>query len=265
MVCCPKHQVIVSFKTAQQRSTGMTEEQSGLSRLAALQAFGRRVREARIRKGLTQKGFADRLGVQLRLARRIEKGDEAPPDELRGAIAAALGADPATLFGDLPSAEHFQRPKVKRGSGPGAFNPVDVHVGARVLMRRMELRVSQERLADALGVSFQQIQKYERGANRIGASRLFDLSRVLGVGVEYFFENMPEEAAARSPGQIYGVGWQEEAERYQPNLAVTREAGELLGAYQRIGSADLRRSLIDLAKAMAGREQDHAEALGEES
>ncbi len=76
----------------------------------------------------------------------------------------------------------------RRGSGIG---PVDVHVGARVRMHRTFLGMTQTKLGDALGLTFQQVQKYERGANRIGSSRLFDLARVLDVPVEFFFEEMP--------------------------------------------------------------------------
>ena len=87
------------------------------------------------------------------------------------------------------------------GRGTGKPSPVDVHVGARVRMRRAFLGMSQTKLGDAIGLTFQQVQKYERGANRIGSSRLFDLSRVLDVPVEFFFEDMPRAVAASSPGR----------------------------------------------------------------
>src|SRR5947209_19234508 len=77
-------------------------------------------------------------------------------------------------------------------------NPVDVHVGSRVRLRRTLLGMSQEKLGDALGLTFQQVQKYERGANRVGASRLYDLARVLAVPVSYFFEEFGE-ASLRQP------------------------------------------------------------------
>ena len=76
-------------------------------------------------------------------------------------------------------------------------NPVDVHVGSRVRLRRTLLGMSQEKLGDALGLTFQQVQKYERGANRVGASRLYDLSRVLDVPVAYFFEEFGEASATQ--------------------------------------------------------------------
>lgn len=74
-------------------------------------------------------------------------------------------------------------------------NPVDVHVGSRVRLRRTLLGMSQEKLAEALGLTFQQVQKYERGANRVSASRMYDLSRALGVPVSFFFDDMPAEIA----------------------------------------------------------------------
>jgi transcriptional regulator with XRE-family HTH domain len=84
----------------------------------------------------------------------------------------------------------------------GKPNPVDVHVGARVRLRRTLLGLSQERLGEAIGLTFQQVQKYERGANRIGASRLYDLSRVLDVPVSFFFEDMDDQTAAMSPRNV---------------------------------------------------------------
>ncbi len=88
--------------------------------------------------------------------------------------------------------------KSRRGRGTG-IGPVDVHVGARVRMRRTLLGMSQTTLAEALGLTFQQVQKYERGANRMGSSRLFVLSRVLDVPIEFFFDDMPTAVAATSP------------------------------------------------------------------
>src|SRR4051794_34996027 len=94
------------------------------------------------------------------------------------------------------------RQAVPRTAMDGKPNPIDVHVGARVRLRRTLLGMSQERLGEALGLTFQQVQKYERGTNRIGASRLFDLSRVLEVPVSFFFEEMLADVAERSPAQI---------------------------------------------------------------
>ncbi len=95
--------------------------------------------------------------------------------------------------------------KLLYGRGTGRPNPVDVHVGARVRLRRTLLGMSQEKLGEAIALTFQQVQKYERGANRIGSSRLFDLSRVLDVPIEYFFGDMPAAVAACSPAQRGGM------------------------------------------------------------
>ena len=110
---------------------------------------------------------------------------------------------------------------------------------------------SQERLGQAIGLTFQQVQKYERGLNRIGASQLFDLSLVLGTDVNYFFDGMSEEVAKNSP-----VRWHVLKEQRSPYLAeenpiAKRETLELVRTYYRIDSDNLRKSLFELAKALA--------------
>jgi transcriptional regulator with XRE-family HTH domain len=95
------------------------------------------------------------------------------------------------------------RPKKVADSGP---NPVDVHVGGRVRLRRLYSDMSQSSLARAIGLTFQQIQKYERGLNRISASRLFDLSRVLDAPVSFFFDDMPEDLAGSKPRDAAQTG-----------------------------------------------------------
>src|SRR5262252_8632904 len=84
----------------------------------------------------------------------------------------------------------------------GRPSPIDVHVGSRVRLRRTLLGMSQERLGEALGLTFQQVQKYERGVNRVGASRLFDLSRVLDVPISFFFDDMPDSLASTYGGHM---------------------------------------------------------------
>ena len=95
--------------------------------------------------------------------------------------------------------------KVAGQRGSGVPNPVDVHVGARMRQRRTLLGMSQEKLAETLGITFQQVQKYERGVNRISASRLYDLCSILGCDANYFFEDMANEVAARSPKGLRGL------------------------------------------------------------
>ena len=136
-----------------------------------------------------------------------------------------------------------------RGGGTGKPNPVDVHVGSRVRLRRTLLGLSQEKLGEAIGLTFQQVQKYERGANRIGASRLFDLSRVLDVPIGYFFEDMSDEVAARSPRQIRGLAQVPAA--YEPDPMAKRETLELVRAYYRIRAPKVRKRLFEMTKALA--------------
>jgi len=116
--------------------------------------------------------------------------------------------------------------------------------------------MSQEKLGEAIGLTFQQVQKYERGANRIGASRLFDLARVLQVPVSYFFEEMSEDVAARSPGQIRGMA--QEQDEYEPDPMAKRETLELVRAYYRIRNPSLRRKLFEMTKALAVSEEEEA-------
>jgi transcriptional regulator with XRE-family HTH domain len=134
-------------------------------------------------------------------------------------------------------------------------SPVDVHVGGRVRMRRTLLGMSQEKLGNAVGLTFQQIQKYERGANRIGASRLFDLSCVLEVPVQFFFEEMAGSTTGKDPAAARyepdsGEGTSA-AERPDADALTRRETLELVRAYYQIPDANLRRRLFELAKAMA--------------
>ncbi len=133
--------------------------------------------------------------------------------------------------------------------GTGIPNPVDVHVGARVRQRRTLLGMSRTTLGDALGVSFQQVQKYERGTNRMGSSRLFDLSRVLDVPVEYFFEEMPSAVAASSPAKTRGRP--KKLPSYEPDPMAKRETLELVRAYYKIKDAEIRKLLREMIKAIA--------------
>src|SRR5947207_14067501 len=95
-----------------------------------------------------------------------------------------------------------RRPGRQKGDKP---NPIDIHVGSRVRLRRNLLGMSQEKLGEAIGLTFQQVQKYERGASRVGASRLYDLSRVLDVPVSYFFEEMRPGVASAAQARLGGL------------------------------------------------------------
>jgi transcriptional regulator with XRE-family HTH domain len=140
--------------------------------------------------------------------------------------------------------------KITRRRVPGVADPVDVHVGSRVRLRRTLLGLSQEKLGEAVGLTFQQIQKYERGANRIGASRMYDLAHVLDVPVAYFFEDMPDEIKKRddSPTDSLGVHTLEEADK---DPLTRRETLELVRAYYKVGSSAVRKRVFELIKSLA--------------
>jgi transcriptional regulator with XRE-family HTH domain len=134
---------------------------------------------------------------------------------------------------------------------PGVPNPVDIHVGSRVRLRRTLLGMSQERLGEAVNLTFQQIQKYERGANRIGASRLFELSRVLDVPVSFFFEDMPDDI--KTPEGVKARALQDRGqEPFEPAPLPRRETLELVRAYYRIADPKIRKRLFELTKSLSG-------------
>ncbi len=126
-------------------------------------------------------------------------------------------------------------------------NPIDVQVGSRVRLRRNMLGLSQEKLGAAIGLTFQQVQKYERGANRVGASRLHELSRVLDVPVSFFFDDVDPVRAPAIPG-----GFSEPpAEGFDSDPLRRRETVELVDAYYAIDDTAVRRRLLELARSLA--------------
>ncbi|MEQ1715185.1 MAG: helix-turn-helix transcriptional regulator [Hyphomicrobium sp.] len=130
-------------------------------------------------------------------------------------------------------------------------NPMDVHVGGRVRLRRMLLGMSQEKLGEQLGLTFQQVQKYEKGVNRIGASRLFELAKVLGVAVQFFYD----EASAGAMGTMSSPGFAERvSDNYVVDFLATREGLELNKAFSRISEPKVRKAICDLVKSLAGEE-----------
>ncbi len=131
-------------------------------------------------------------------------------------------------------------------------SPIDVHVGSRVRLRRTLLGMSQEKLGEALGLTFQQVQKYERGVNRIGASRLFDLARVLDVPIGFFFDDMPDAmgGSAAVAGARRMMGFAESAEGFEDDTLHRRETLELVRAYYRITDPSVRKRVFDLIKSL---------------
>lgn len=146
--------------------------------------------------------------------------------------------------------------KSSRGRTPdGSPNPIDIHVGARVKMRRTLLGMSQEKLGEAIGLTFQQVQKYERGLNRIGASRLYDISKVLEVTIGFFFEEMDTQVAERSPRMLAGGApdgaLAEEAALFDHDPMSRRETIELIRAYYCVPDRRVARKIFDLLKTLA--------------
>lgn len=131
-------------------------------------------------------------------------------------------------------------------------SPIDVHVGTRVRLRRTLLGLSQERLGEALGLTFQQIQKYERGVNRIGASRLFDLARVLDVPIGFFFDDMPGGPNGNlSAHRSRIAGFSETQDAFENDTLNKRETLELVRAYYRITEPAVRKRVFELIKSLA--------------
>ncbi len=138
--------------------------------------------------------------------------------------------------------------KLVYGHGTGKPSPADVHVGARVRQRRVLHGMTQTDLANALGLTFQQVQKYELGTNRISASRLHDLSRVFDLPINYFFEDMPPEVAVISPSK--GRGKAKDLTSYELDPMTSRETLELVRGYYKIQDAGVRKRVYELTKTL---------------
>jgi transcriptional regulator with XRE-family HTH domain len=129
-------------------------------------------------------------------------------------------------------------------------NPIDIHVGSRIRLRRNMIAMSQEKLGERLGITFQQIQKYEKGTNRVGASRLQAIAGILSVPVEYFFQDAPGDGQALS-------GFGEEAQLPMvPDFMSSTETLQLSRAFMKIRDAKLRRKILDLVKTLASDESE---------
>ena len=125
-------------------------------------------------------------------------------------------------------------------------NPVDKHVGSRIRMRRLMLGMSQEKLGDGLGLTFQQVQKYEKGTNRIGAGRLQHISQLLQVPVPFFFEGAPH-----LPGEPSGIG-PAPSPAYVFNFLATYDGLALTKAFMQINEPSMRRRIVALVEELAG-------------
>lgn len=135
----------------------------------------------------------------------------------------------------------------------GQPNPVDIYVGSRLKLRRLILGISQKKMAEKLGITFQQVQKYENGINRISASRLWDISKLLKVQVEYFFDGMNESIQAQSPRSLRKntIRSQQEIGESFDDPMLRQESIRLIKAYSRINNEKLCRKLLDLMIEMS--------------
>ncbi|PSH68298.1 transcriptional regulator [Phyllobacterium brassicacearum] len=128
-------------------------------------------------------------------------------------------------------------------------NPVDVHVGARIRLRRNMIGLSQEKLGESLGITFQQIQKYEKGMNRVGASRLQAIGNILNVPVTFFFDDMPGQSDKPK-------GFDEESETtYVVGFLNSSEGIQLARAFAKITDAKIRRKILDLIRTLGDEEE----------
>jgi transcriptional regulator with XRE-family HTH domain len=138
--------------------------------------------------------------------------------------------------------------------GSRRANPIDIHVGSRVRFRRMLLGMSQEKLGEKLGLTFQQVQKYEKGINRIGASRLFDLAQVLGVSVQFFYDDapLPEVRTLEAEATAATNGHHGPADEHSiVEFLRSRDGLELNRAFVRISDIKARRAIVDLVRSLA--------------
>lgn len=132
-----------------------------------------------------------------------------------------------------------------------APNPIDLHVGMRIRVRRKELGISQERLAESIGLTFQQVQKYERAANRVSASKLYEMARALKTNIGYFYEGLGDPATSAN---------RPEGRNPSQEFLMTPEGLELASAFPRIGSGRVRRRLLDLVRTMVEEEEESVSA-----
>jgi transcriptional regulator with XRE-family HTH domain len=130
-------------------------------------------------------------------------------------------------------------------------NPIDIHVGSRLRLRRNMLGISQEKLGESLGITFQQVQKYEKGTNRVGASRLQAISSILGVPVSFFFEDAPDSQGVSPKGLA-----EDSSSIYVADFMSSTEGLHLNRAFVRISDPKVRRRIVELVKALANDGED---------
>jgi len=137
-----------------------------------------------------------------------------------------------------------------------APNPVDIHVGLQVRLRRKELKISQEKLAETLGLTFQQVQKYERGSNRISASKLYEIARTLRVPVAWFFEGLSDPAEGRIEGAPPLTT------SHAHDFLLTQEGIDLANLFPRVHPRKVRRRLVELVRSLADEDAEGDAEIG---
>ena len=143
-----------------------------------------------------------------------------------------------------------ERKSSGRVASEGFPNPIDVHVGARIRLRRTLLGITQVTLAEAIGLTFQQVQKYEKGSNRVSSSRLLDVANALDVSISYFFDEMSAAVQGQTPSELMRTKTRPENDQEQDPLA-RRETLELVRAYYKIVDPTVRKRVFELTKAAA--------------
>ena len=152
----------------------------------------------------------------------------------------------------------IKKPNNSSGRG-GPPNPIDIHIGNRIRAKRRLLGLGQQEFATALGITFQQVQKYEKGQNRISGSRLYDISRVLGTDINFFYEDMPTEVEKSSPRQRAGI--KDKSTKAVKDVASSSnfsfadfgstESMEFLRNYNNIPKKELKKQVFDLCKLLS--------------
>ncbi len=131
-------------------------------------------------------------------------------------------------------------------------NPIDIHVGARLKMRRMIAGMSQEKLGESLGLTFQQVQKYEKGSNRIGASRLWEIARILDAPITYFYEGLPVPLATDQIRDPSDGMKEDKAASFVVDFLSTSEGLHLNKSFMRIRDPRVRRKIVELVRSLSG-------------
>ena len=196
----------------------------------------------------TLAGLAAAISIAIRrievreLSFRLFNGDQRPVTVLRPAVTKNAGGHRMRGATSEKPGKRTEQPasRPEYGRGTGVPNPIDVEVGGRIRTRRLLLGMNQQALADALDLTFQQVQKYEHGANRVSASRLAAMAKILAVPISYFFADVQSDGAELS---VEDKTWREQLQR--------PETIQLIRLYYAILNPEIRRQFLEMAKSVA--------------